>query len=308
MYDLRRLKAFREVADRRSFSAAALELGYAQSVVSHHIAALEQEFGMTLVDRSTRPVSLTDAGERLLPHAIEVLGRVAAAEDELRAIAGLETGMIRLGAFSSACTSFVPAALGRFYDQHAGVDVHLEGIEPEAALQRLRAGDIDVAVVWELTARGSAHPSAADGFEREHLANDPYRIVIPTDHSLARRRRVALADLAAERFVVPGGTSFDAESYNSWLREICSRAGFEPNTAYQVPEVAVARAFVAAGLSVAIMPELTIGQPRPDVVVRELPDQGPFRSVYAVWRTGRRVPTIAPMLRALAESATQRLG
>src|SRR3712207_3748624 len=100
MYDLRRLRAFHEVAERRSFSAAALELGYAQSVVSHHVAALEREFGMTLVDRSTRPVSLTDAGERLAVHAVEVLGRVAAAEDELRAIAGLETGLLRIGAFS----------------------------------------------------------------------------------------------------------------------------------------------------------------------------------------------------------------
>src|SRR5918998_3044964 len=122
MYDLRRLRAFHEVAERRSFSAAALELGYAQSVVSHHIAALEREFGVTLVDRSTRPVSLTDAGARLAGHAVEVLGHVAAAEDELRAVAGLQTGRLRVGAFGSACTSFVPAALGRFEDEHPGVE------------------------------------------------------------------------------------------------------------------------------------------------------------------------------------------
>src|ERR671925_597092 len=109
MHDLRRLRAFHAVAERRSFSAAALELGYAQSVVSHHVAALEREFGVTLVDRSTRPVSLTDAGERLALHAVDVLGQVAAAEEELRAVAGVESGLLRLGAFSSACTSFVPA-------------------------------------------------------------------------------------------------------------------------------------------------------------------------------------------------------
>jgi DNA-binding transcriptional LysR family regulator len=74
-----------------------------------------------------------------------------------------------------------------------------------------------------------------------------------------------------------------------------------------VPEVSVGRAFVAAGLSVGILPELTIGQPRPDVVVRELPDLDPFRSVYAVWRSGRRIPAVAPMIRCLADAAADRL-
>lgn len=123
MYDLRRLRAFHEVAERRSFSAAALELGYAQSVISHHIAALEAEFGLTLVDRSTRPVRLTPAGERLRVHASAVLAGVAVAEDELRALAGLQTGTLRLGAFLTAWTSFVPLALARFTSEAPGLEV-----------------------------------------------------------------------------------------------------------------------------------------------------------------------------------------
>lgn len=75
-----------------------------------------------------------------------------------------------------------------------------------------------------------------------------------------------------------------------------------------MPEVSIGRAFVAAGLCVGILPELTIGHPRPDVVVRELPRLDPFRSVYAVWRTGRRIPAVAPMLRCLADAAADRLG
>ena len=123
MYDLRRLRAFHAVARTSSFSAAGLELGYAQSVVSHHVAALEREFGLTLVNRGTRPVSLTDAGVRLLRHAEAVLGHVTAAEDELRAIAGLQGGTLRVGAFLSACNSFLPAALARFEREHPEVDV-----------------------------------------------------------------------------------------------------------------------------------------------------------------------------------------
>ncbi len=102
MHDLRRLRAFHAVAERGSFSTAADALGYAQSVVSHHVAALEREFGVTLVNRGTRPVTVTDAGARLLRHTTAVLGQVTAAEDELRAIAGLQSGRLRVGAFLTA--------------------------------------------------------------------------------------------------------------------------------------------------------------------------------------------------------------
>ncbi|HEU4657029.1 MAG TPA: LysR family transcriptional regulator [Capillimicrobium sp.] len=307
MHDLRRLRAFHAVAERRSFSAAALELGYAQSVVSHHVAALEAEFGVTLVDRSTRPVSLTEAGRRLATHAVEVLGHVAAAEEELRAVAGVETGLLRIGAFSSACTSFVPAALASFEARHPGIDVRLEGLESEPALHRLRAGELDLAVVWSLD--GPAAPGPGDGvFERRHLADDHYRIALPARHRLARRRRVELADLAGERFSGPVGGDPGADAYLRWLRDACAAAGFEPDVAYEVVDVTIARAFVAAGLGVAVLPELTLGNTGADVVVRELPGSNPFRAVYGVWRAGRRIPAVAPMLDALAGAAAERLG
>ena len=148
MHDLRRLRAFHAVAESGSFSEAALALGYAQSVVSHHVAALEREFGVTLVNRGTRPVTLTDAGARLLGHSSAVLGHVTAAEDDLRAVAGLQRGNLRIGAFLSACNSFVPPALARFEAAHPGVETVLEQVEEPEALRRLRSGRLDVAVVW----------------------------------------------------------------------------------------------------------------------------------------------------------------
>src|SRR5918996_750287 len=148
MYDLRRLRAFHTGAETGSFSTAAHELGYAQSVVSHHVATLERELGVTLVNRGTRPVSLTEAGARLLGHAAAVMGHVAAAEDELRAIVGLQSGALRLGAFLSACHSFVPPALARFEAEHPGVEVLLEQVEEPEALRRLRSGHLDLAVIW----------------------------------------------------------------------------------------------------------------------------------------------------------------
>lgn len=306
MHDLRRLRAFHAVAERRSFSAAALELGYAQSVVSHHVAALEDEFGLTLVDRSRRPVGLTPAGEQLRGHAVAVLGAVAEAEDALRALAGLQRGALRLGAFLTACTSFVPAALARFERDAPGVDVRLEQAETEDAMRRLRAGDLDLAVVYS-NSPAEQPPGADESLAWSYLGDDPYRLVLPAGHRLARKRRISAADLRGERFSAPepGGIGRD---YHAMLARVCAPAGFQPDVAYVVRDVTVGRALVTAGLCVAVMPELTLPLPRPDVAVRPLPTSADeHRGVFAVWLKNRRVPAVAPMLRLLADAAASRL-
>jgi DNA-binding transcriptional LysR family regulator len=303
MHDLRRLRAFHAVAERGSFSEAALALGYAQSVVSHHVAALEQEFGLTLIDRATRPVRPTEAGERLREHAALVLGQVATAEEELHAFAGLLSGTVRVGAFLTACTSFVPPALARFEAAHPDVKIELEQLEPVAALRRLRAGEVDVAVTWEVFGEGGG--SADDGFERLFLGDDPYRIVVPAGHRLARRRRLSPADLAGERF---NGPAVDPDGrYRKVLESLFAEEGFSPDVAYLVGDVSVGRAFIAAGLCVAVMPELAVPEPRPDVVLRPIEGLDPARSVHAVWLRGRRIPAIPAMTRELARAAESRL-
>ena len=306
MYDLRRLRAFHEVAERRSFSAAALELGYAQSVVSHHVAALEAEFGLTLIDRSSRPVKLTPAGERLRGHAVEVLGRVVAAEDELRALVGLQSGTLRVGAFLTAWTSFLPPALAHFQRDHPGVDVTLELAETDDALRRVRAGDIDLAVVY------FHHPmpqlaDGQDGLAWRHLGDDPFRLVLPSNHRLARKRRIQPSDLEGERFSAPPREGRGV-TYHQMLEHVCAEGGFKPHIAYTIRDVTVGRALVTAGLSIALMAELTIPHPRPDIAVRPLPGtHRPHRTILATWLHNRRIPAIAPMLRLLSAAASTHL-
>jgi DNA-binding transcriptional LysR family regulator len=307
MYDLRRLRAFHAVAETGSFSAAAHELGYAQSVVSHHVAALERELGVTLVNRGTRPVSLTDAGVRLLEHAAAVLGHVAAAEDELRAIVGLQSGTLRLGAFLSACHSLVPPALARFEAEHPGVEVLLEQVEEPDAQRRLRSGELDLAIIWrEWQPPNGRGKDSDEGFEQLHLADDHYRVVLPPDHRLSRQREIRIGQLAGERFNAPPAEGFTLP-YRTMLEQLCLDAGFEPNIAYVLRDVTVARAFVAAGLCVSLMADLTVPEPRTDVVVRPIRDVDPFRSIYATWMRGRRVPAVAHMLECLADAAAARM-
>jgi DNA-binding transcriptional LysR family regulator len=302
MHDLRRLRAFHEVAERGSFSAAADALGYAQSVVSHHVAALEAEHGITLVDRTSRPVRLTPAGEQLETHAVQVLGCIAAAEDTLRSIAGLQSGTLRIGAFNTACTTFVPPAMAQFERAHAGVEVTLEPIEPPDALRRVRAGDLDLAIVF--THRPATHPVDDDALAWSLLGNDPFRLVLPKDHRLAGRRRARISDLARERFCAPPreGTGV---TYHQMLDDLFADTGFQPSVAYTIADVNVARALVAAGLGIAVMGAHTIPRDDNSVATRELPGgTTPARAIVATWLRDRRVPAIDQMLPLLRNTAT----
>ena len=299
MLDLRRLAVFREVADRGSFSGAALALDYTQSVVSHHVAQLERELGVTLLERGRRPVRLTPAGERLHAHAGTILGAARTAETDLRAVAGLEAGTLRVGAFLTACSSFVPAAIRAFTARHPHVDVRLQQLEPPASLPRLIDGELDVAVVFVEHGDEREPDPRLDG---RKLADDPYRVALPPDHRLARRREVRLADLRDERFSAPrpegGGLR-----YRRMLEQLCGAEGFSPAFAYDVSDVTVARGFVAAGLTVAIVPEMTFPPPRPDVAVRPLREITPARTVDVQWMRNRSTPGLAPMVEALAAAA-----
>jgi DNA-binding transcriptional LysR family regulator len=302
MIDLRRLAVFREVAERGSFSGAALELGYTQSVVSHHVAQLERQLGVTLLERGRRPVRLTPAGERLHAHAGAILGAARTAEADMRAVAGLEAGTLRVGAFLTACASFVPDAMRAFGEAHAGVDVRLEQFEPPAALPRLIDGELDVAVVY----REPNAPEPDSRFEARTLADDPYRVALPPRHRLARRREVRLADLRDERFASPRPVGGGVQ-YRALVERLCDEAGFSPDFAYVVDDVTVARGYVAAGLAVGVMPEMTIPHPRADVAVKPIAGGGAYRTLHALWVRDRRTPGIAPMVDALAAAARRHL-
>src|ERR671932_1165098 len=174
MLDVRRMRVLREVARRGSFSAAAESLAYTQSAVSQQIAALEREAGTRLVERSARGVRLTDAGRALVEHADAILARLADAEAELEAIAGLRGGRLRLASFPSAGATIMPEAIARFRERHPAVELTLEPAEPEPSIAKLRAGEVDIA----LDITPGFRPPADDGIERVHLLDDPMYVAL----------------------------------------------------------------------------------------------------------------------------------
>ena len=142
---VRGIRVLCELAARGSFSAAAQALGLTQSAVSQHVAALERQTGLALIQRGTRPAELTEAGAALVRHGTAISARLDSAEQELAEIAGRRAGRLRFGSFPTALTTFVPAALARLRSQHPAltltvVDDHMQGLLPRLPVRRRLPG------------------------------------------------------------------------------------------------------------------------------------------------------------------------
>jgi DNA-binding transcriptional LysR family regulator len=274
MLDVRRMRVLREVAQRGSFSAAADALAYTQSAVSQQIAALEREAGTRLVERNARGVRLTDAGQALVGHADAILARLADAEAELEAIAGLRGGRLRLASFPSAGATIMPEAIARFRERHPGVELTLEPAEPEPSIAKLRAGEADV--VLDITS--GFRPPRDDAVDRAHLLDDPMYVALPAGHPLARKRTLKLEELADESWIL--GTTGSCPDVSIFLRS-CQLAGFEPDVTFNSDDYFAIQGFVAAGMGASFIPDLALISVRDDIVVRSLGKRPPVRVIWA---------------------------
>jgi DNA-binding transcriptional LysR family regulator len=296
MLDVKRMRVLREVATQSSFSAAAQKLGYTQSAVSQQIAALEREAGVTLIERNPRGIRLTDAGEALVRHADKILARLADAEAELEAIAGLKGGRLRLASFPTAGATLMPRAIAEFSKRHPAVELSLTEAEPVDSLPRLKAGELDLVLVDDSP---NLH-SDDDDVDFIHLLDDPLYLALRPDHPLASRRRIKLEDLAAEPWIQ--GTQVC--SCSRQLMSAAENAGFEPRVVYESDDFGVVQGLVAAGVAVALVPRLALVSERSDVVIRSLGAKPPFRQIFAATLSGSyRPPATSEMIAILQDIA-----
>ena len=297
--DLRRLRTLTLVLDLGSISAAADVLGYTQSAVSQQLAALEREVGTALVDRTQRPLRPTRAGAALRPHVERVLGALGGAD---AVVEDLRSGRprLRLAAFASALSSFVPAAVRDLRRAHPDVVVQVLQEETAGAVERLRAGEADLAVVHHMP--GAAIPDTG-GLERRHLLDDDLHVVLPEGHRLARQDSVALADLEDEPLVLPRRDT-PAGRFRSLVEHLCAQAGFAPTVAYELDDLPAVQAFVAAGIAVVPMHGLTLATVPKGATTRPLADR-PLgtRAVEALAPAGPRAPAVDALLERLVVSA-----
>ncbi|WP_396229717.1 LysR family transcriptional regulator, partial [Frankia sp. CpI1-P] len=181
MCDIDALRLLVAVVRTGSFTKAAVQLNYTQPAVSRRIALLEQQTGGPLFDRLPRGVRLNPAGHELHRHAVDVLERLSRAQQELAAIHAGRGGILRVGAFSTANISLVPAALRAF--RQARPEVEIVAIEGRSGtlMQRLADGALDLAVVSDYP---SGLPSAA-GVTTTRLLADELFVVLQREHPLA---------------------------------------------------------------------------------------------------------------------------
>jgi DNA-binding transcriptional LysR family regulator len=293
MLDVRRMRVLREVALQGSFSAAAESLSFTQSAVSQQIAALERETGTILVQRSARGVRLTEAGEALVRHTDAVLAKLAEAEAELEAIAGLRGGRLRMAAFESAGATLMPLAIAAFRERHPAIELSMTLGEPEDTEPQLKSGEADLALGF------GSRQQADDGIERHFLLEDPMLLVLPKQHPLASKRNLRLADLADEAWI--GGPA-NCEC-NRLIYAACSRAGYDPRIAFETDDYAAVQGFVAAGVGVSLIAELGLTTIRDDIVVRDLGRETPVRRIYAATGAGYKTPATVAMVEVLHEVA-----
>src|SRR6185312_3894810 len=291
------LKVLTEVVGRGSFSAAAEALSYTQSAVSQAIARLEAETGTMLVVRDRQGVRPTAAGATLVEHAEAIFGQIDAAETDLAAVLGVRIGRLRMASFPSAGATLMPLAIATFRKAHPDVSLTLAEGEPEEIAPRLRAGEFDLALLFEFP---GVRERPGAGLRTVGLLEDPMHVALPAAHPLADKRALTLADLRDENWVQ---TSESSPCARHVVRS-CLAAGFEPHVAFESDDYETVQGLVAAGVGVALIPRLALRRVRFGIVVRELAPQSPTRKIMAATVGGAGVaPAAKTMLRVLTEVA-----
>jgi DNA-binding transcriptional LysR family regulator len=254
--------------------------------------------GAMLVVRSGRRISLTPAGEMLVAHAEGILARIAAAEADIADLAGMRKGQLRLASVTTAAATIMPPAIARFRREHPDVELSLAQAEVYDGLAGVFTGEYDIAI-------GHGVPSphnTEEAVHQEHLLDDPLYVALPRRHRAAPRVRLRLAHLADEPWILPTPHgSPDAEL----LLEACRRAGFEARIAFGSDDFPAVQGFVAAGVGLALIPDMSAAiSLRDDVTLRSLgTDVPPRRLTATMLKRQLMSPAVRAMLASLRASA-----
>jgi len=291
--ELRQLRYLVALADECHFTRAAAREHVAQPALSQQIRRLEAELGLALVQRTTRRVSMTEAGEALVARARRALAELDAAREELDGFTGVQAGHVSIGALHTMGPVDLGSLLAAFHELHPAVDLTVREQSSDELAAMLRDDEIDLAFL-SVTERIHSH-----GLTLLPLITEELVAVLPPTHRLAGRRRVRLAELAQDAFI-----SFRE---GARLRELLVTAGatvgFEPRIAFESNESRNIRSLVARGLGVAIVPRSDADEPGPAIAVAALVEPSLTRDVTLASRSQRRHSPAAEAFLALTRDA-----
>jgi DNA-binding transcriptional LysR family regulator len=280
---LGQLRCFLAVAEHRHFTRAARELGLAQPSVSAQVRGLEADLGSELFHRMKGNVTLTSAGEALLPFARRILADVDAATSEVSDVGGLARGRLAIGATPSLAATLVPPVLARFHGAHPGIELTLREAGSVDLVSAVEEGSVDIALV--------ILPVRQDVLETQALLREELVVAVSRGHPLAKRRTMAVSDLRDTPLVM------FREGYDlrSATEAACRAAGFAPTFAVEGGEMDGVLRLTAAGLGAAIVPSLVVEPGGPLHAVR-IERSALTRTVGLAHRRDRRLSRAAQEL------------
>jgi DNA-binding transcriptional LysR family regulator len=295
MLEVRRLRLLRELAARGTIAATAEACSLTPSAVSQQLSALEREVRTPLLIRDGRRLILTEAAQVLVEHTERILTDLEEAEASVAGLTSEVRGVIRLAAFPTAASSLVPSAIASCRTEHPDLRVLLDGRETEEALSAVKAGRLDLAVVYEYNLLADR---ADPGIRLVPLVREKLLLVLPP--AMKADNPITLGSLRGESWVAPDSDT----ALRTSLWRACGLAGFEPRLHYTSDDYTVMLALVQAGLGVALVPQLALESVAADLQLREVTDLLLTRTVSAAIRAGTRAnPAIAAVIRALQEAS-----
>ncbi len=277
--EFRHLAALEAIVETGSFAAAARTLGYTQSAISQQIAVLERVTELQLLERpgGRRPVTATEAGERLLRHATRATAAMRAAEADLNALTEGEAGTLRVATFQSVGVRVIPPVMRLYVERRPAIQVKLVETDHELLVEQLVRGEIDLAFVAE---------TVETAIEQIEVLTDPYVLLAPAPSLLAQSHRtvgareIARLPLIAYRLPTHGGEAH--------LRS----KGFQPEIVFRSDDSGIVQGLVGAGVGYALVPRLTVDRGDPDVAVLDVRGVPP-REIGLAWHADRRLSPAA---------------
>ena len=279
---LENVQTFLALAQELNFRRTAERLNLDQSALSRRIQKLEQSLGFRLLDRTTREVSLTQAGQQFYRDNAELLHSYDAAIQSARRVAEGKSGLLRVAYMAFAATELMPQAMLRFRQAHPYIDVRLEYIHTQGQKIALANGNVDIGYM--------IGPFDHPDFTSLQLSSEPLYVVTPRSHPLLLRPTILPSDLAEQAIIL--GNMREWEEYRWRLNDMFSGEGIALNVTLEASNTLALNGLVAAGLGVTIYPESLIGFLGRNVEVRQIMAPS-FRSrTVLVWKRSNNSPQV----------------
>lgn len=276
------IHSFLVVAEELNFRRSAERLNLDQSALSRRIRRLEETLGFRLLERTTREVTLTPAGQAFCRDNQRLLTDYAAAVAEARRIAEGKTGRLRLAYMAFAATELMPRAVARFRQRHPHIDIQLRYLRTQGQKLALANDEIDLGYL--------IGPFDHSDFHSLTLAADPLYVVTPRNHPLLHKARIEPADLAGLDLIL--GDRGEWGEYRWRLDDMFNAEGIALNVRLEASNTLALLGLVAAGLGVTIYPESLIGFLGRSVEARPIQAPGMRCITVLVWKRLNRSPAV----------------